>query len=157
MLKEAWYNQPMTRQARIYAPDALQHVIARGIGRGKIFRDDEDREDFLSRLGKIIKQTDTKCYAWSLIPNHFHLLLKTGTVPIATIVRRLLTGYAAGFNRRHQRSGHVFQNRYKSILCQEDTYLTELVRYIHINPLRTRLVQDMGENQGTPYIIKVWN
>jgi hypothetical protein len=78
-----------------------------------------------------------------LIPNHFHLLLKTGNVPIATLLRRLLTGYAAGFNRRYRRSGHLFQNRYKSILCQEDAYLMELVRYIHLNPPRARLVTDM--------------
>jgi hypothetical protein len=96
-------------------------------------------------------QTETKCFAWALIPNHFHLLLKTGTVPIATLMRRLLTGYAIGFNRRHQRSGHLFQNRYKSILCQEDIYLKELVRYIHLNPLRARLVGGVTALEDYPY------
>lgn len=72
-----------------------------------------------------------------------HLLLRTGGVPIATVMRRLLTGHAVLFNRRHRRSGHLFQNRYKSILCQEDAYLMELVRYIHLNPLRARLVADL--------------
>jgi REP element-mobilizing transposase RayT len=133
----------MPRQARIDAPCALHHIIARGIERSKIFREDADYEDFLRRLGPLLVQTETKCFAWALIPNHFHLLLKTGNVPIATVMRRLLTGYATGFNRRHQRSGHLFQNRYKSILCQEDTYLKELVRYIHLNPLRARLVRDI--------------
>jgi len=71
------------------------------------------------------------------------LLLKTGSVPIATFMRRLLTGYAINHNRRHRRSGHLLQNRYKSILCQEDIYLKELVRYIHLNPLRARLVSDI--------------
>ena len=113
----------MPRQARIDAPCSLHHIIARGIERSRIFREQEDYEDFLRRFGSLLLQTETKCYAWALIPNHFHLLLKTGNVPIATLMRRLLTGYAAGFNRRHQRSGHLFQNRYKSILCQEDTYL----------------------------------
>lgn len=141
----------MPRQARIDAPGALHHVIARGIERSRIFRDDEDREDFLHRLGKLVGQTETKCYAWALIPNHFHLLLKTGNVPIATLMRRLLTGYAAGHNRRHRRSGHLFQNRYKSILCQEDAYLKELVRYIHLNPLRTGLVGDLSALDGYPY------
>jgi putative transposase len=94
----------MPRQARIDAPDALHHVIARGIERSKIYRDDVDREDFLRKLGNLVQQTETKCYAWALIPSHFHLLLKTGKVPIATIMLRLLTGYAAGYNRRHRRN-----------------------------------------------------
>ncbi|MBW2544342.1 MAG: transposase [Deltaproteobacteria bacterium] len=141
----------MPRQARIDAPGALHHVISRGIERNKIFRDDADREDFLQRLGKLVEQTETKCYAWALIPNHFHLLLKTGNVPIATVMRRLLTGYAVGYNRRHRRSGHLFQNRYKSILCQEDAYLKELVRYIHLNPLRAGLVDDLSALDEYPY------
>lgn len=141
----------MPRQARIDAPCALHHVIARGIERSKIFREPADYEDFLRRLGQLLVQTETTCYAWALIPNHFHLLLKTGNVPIATIMRRLLSGYATGFNRRHQRSGHLFQNRYKSILCQEDTYLKELVRYIHLNPLRARLVSDVDSLAEYPY------
>ena len=134
----------MPRQARIDAPGAVHHVIARGIERGRIFRDDQDRNNFLARLGELILDTTTQCFAWALIPNHFHLLLKTGNVPIATVMRRLLTGYAIGHNRRHRRSGHLFQNRYKSILCQEDVYLKELVRYIHLNPLRAGLVPDMA-------------
>lgn len=141
----------MPRQARIDAPCALHHIIARGIERCKIFREEADYLDFLRRLGVLLIQTETKCYAWALIPNHFHLLLKTGNVPIATLMCRLLTGYATGFNRRHQRSGHLFQNRYKSILCQEDTYLQELVRYIHLNPLRARLVSDMTALDDYPY------
>jgi hypothetical protein len=77
------------------------------------------------------------------MPNHFHLLLRTGAVPISNIMQRLLSGYAQSFNRRHRRHGHLFQNRYKSILCQEDTYLLELVRYIHLNPLRAKVVADL--------------
>jgi REP element-mobilizing transposase RayT len=141
----------MPRQARIDAPCALHHIIARGIERSKIFREEADYTDFLRRLGFLLLQTETKCFAWALIPNHFHLLLKTGNVPIATVMRRLLTGYASGFNRRYQRSGHLFQNRYKSILCQEDTYLKELVRYIHLNPLRARLVGDITALDDYPY------
>ena len=133
----------MPRQARIDAPGAVHHVIARGIERGKIFRDDQDRDNFITRFGDLITETGTKCFAWTLIPNHFHLLLKTGSVPIATFMRRLLTGYAMGHNRRHSRSGHLFQNRYKSILCQQDAYLKELVRYIHLNPLRAKLVDNI--------------
>ena len=135
----------MPRQARIDAPGAVHHIIARGIERGKIFRDDQDRDDFVHRLGKVVVETQTRCFAWALIPNHFHLLLQTGSVPVATVMRRLLTGYAIGHNRRHRRSGHLFQNRYKSILCQKNAYLKELVRYIHLNPLRAGLVKNMDE------------
>lgn len=87
-------------------------------------------------IGNILSDTKTSCFAWALIPNHFHLLLRSGSQPLATVMRRLLTGHAMGFNRRHHRSGQLFQNRYKSILCQEEPYLLELIRYIHLNPLR---------------------
>jgi len=135
----------MPRRSRIDAVGALQHVMVRGIERGVIFRSDNDRNHFLTRLGKILHDTETICYAWALIPNHFHLLLRTGPVPISTVMRRLLTGYALWYNRTHHRNGHVFQNRFKSILCQEDVYFLELVRYIHLNPIRAGLVEDLDE------------
>jgi len=141
----------MPRKSRIDAPGAFHHIIARGIERSDIFKDNTDRNNFLNRLGKIIKETNTCCYGWALIPNHFHLLLKTGDMPIATVMRRLLTGYAVSHNRRHSRSGHLFQNRYKSILCQEDTYLLELVRYIHLNPVRAGIVKDVKALNKYPF------
>ena len=141
----------MPRKARIDAAGALHHIIARGIDRCEIFRDNRDRNNFLDRLGEIIAETTTSCLAWALIPNHFHLLLRTGAVPIATVMRRLLTGYAVSHNRRHRRSGHLFQNRYKSILCQEDAYLLELVRYIHLNPIRAGLVKDIKALDKYPF------
>lgn len=141
----------MPRQARIDAPGALHHIIARGVARRKIFFDDDDRENFLERFGSLVAGSGTQCFAWALIPNHLHLLLRTAEVPVATLRRRLLTGYAVSFNRRHRRCGHLFQNRYKSILCQADTYLLELVRYIHLNPLRAGLVTDMQVLNTYPY------
>lgn len=141
----------MPRQARIDTPGALHHIICRGIERKKIFRDDRDRDNFLDRLGPILLDTATACFAWALIPNHFHLLLRTGTTPIATVMRRLLTGYAVSFNKRHRRHGQLFQNRYKSILCEEDPYLLELVRYIHLNPLRAGLVGNVALLSVYPY------
>ena len=141
----------MPRQARIDAPGAFHHIICRGLERRKIFWDDTDRDNFLSRLGDVLQRSSTRCFAWALIPNHFHLLLQTGTTPLATVMRRLLTGYAVVFNRRHRRVGHVFQNRYKSILCQMEPYLLELVRYIHLNPIRAGLVSSMQELQDYPY------
>lgn len=141
----------MPRKSRIDAPGAMHHIIVRGIDRQKLFKNDEDRNNFLSRLGVILTETKTDCYAWALIPNHFHLLLRTGNVSISKVMRRLLTGYAVWYNRRHGRYGHLFQNRYKSILCQEDAYLLELVRYIHLNPLRAKVVADLKALDRYPY------
>lgn len=133
----------MPRKARIDAAGAFHHIIIRGIERKKIFREDADRTNFLERLSSIVVDTKTQCFAWVLIPNHVHLLLRTGISPIAMVMRRLLTGYAVSFNRKYRRHGQLFQNRYKSILCQEDIYLKELVRYIHLNPLRAGIVSDI--------------
>jgi REP element-mobilizing transposase RayT len=141
----------MPRKSRIDAPGALHHIIVRGIERRKIFFDDKDRDNFVDRVGGVVAETNTACYAWALIPNHFHLLLKTGQVPVATVMRRLLTGHAGYFNKRHRRSGHLFQNRYKSILCQEDTYMLELVRYIHLNPLRAKIIKDYNQLRKYSY------
>lgn len=110
----------MPRQSRIDGSGALHHIICRGIERRDIFFDDRDRDDFVSRLGAILTETATACYAWALIPNHFHLMLQTGRIPITNVMSRLLTGYATKFNHRHNRHGHLFENRYKSILCQEE-------------------------------------
>lgn len=141
----------MPRKSRIDAPGAVHHIIVNGGDRDVIFRDDLDRDVFLERLSTILVETRTPCLAWSLMDNHFHLLLKTGNVPVATVMRRLLTGHAVSFNRRHQRYGPLFRNRYKSILCQEDTYLVEFVRYIHLNPIRVKLVKDMDMLDRYPY------
>mgnify|MGYP001820485836 FL=1 len=107
--------------------------------------------NFLDRLESILTETATPCFAWALLDNHVHLLLRTGMTPIATIMRRLLTGYAQQFNRRHQRHGQLFQNRYKSFLCEEDAYLLELVRYIHLNPLRAGLVEHVDALNRYPF------
>jgi putative transposase len=141
----------MPRKARIDAAGAIQHIIIRGIERKKIFRSDADRRNFLKRFGTIISETETACFAWAFIPNHVHLLVRTGLTPIATVMRRLLTGYAVSFNRKYRRHGQLFQNRYKSILCQEDMYLMELVRYIHLNPLRAKSVPDMKALDKYPW------
>jgi REP element-mobilizing transposase RayT len=141
----------MPRKSRIDAPGALHHIIGRGINRQEIFTDKKDYYAFMGRLGDLLIETKTSCYAWALIPNHFHILLRTGQETISKIMKRLLTGYAVNYNRRHNRSGHLFQNRYKSILCQEDSYLLELIRYIHLNPLRTNLVSEYGDLVYYPY------
>lgn len=134
----------MPRSARLDIPGLLQHVIVRGIERRDIFLDDEDRTRFLKRFSTLLVKTDTRCFAWALMSNHFHLLLMPTAVPLSCFMRRLLTGYAVVFNRKYSRSGHLFQNRYKSIVCEEEPYLLELVRYIHLNPLRAGLVSELA-------------
>ncbi len=141
----------MPRLARLDAPGVLHHIMIRGIERRNIFRIKKDREDFLDRFANLLPETQTACYAWVLMSNHAHFLFKTGNVPLATLMRRLLTGHAVSFNRRHRRHGQLFQNRYKSIVCQEDIYLRELVRYIHLNPVRAGIVEDITQLNKYPY------
>lgn len=141
----------MPRQARLDAPGVLHHVIIRGIERRNIFKDNKDRDDFLERLEILLPETRITCYAWALLPNHAHFLFRTGDTSLSNLMRRLLTGYAVTFNNRHKRHGQLFQNRYKSIICQEDAYLKALVRYIHLNPLRSGVVSDLSELARYPY------
>lgn len=141
----------MPRTARLDIPGVLQHVIVRGIERCDIFRDDHDRSAFLERFFPLLRQTSTRCYAWSLMSNHVHLLLQPTVSPLSQLMRSLLTGYAICFNRKYQRSGHLFQNRYKSIICEEEPYLLELVRYIHLNPLRAGLVTTLDDLDRYPW------
>lgn len=141
----------MPRQPRLDIPDTLHHVIVRGIEKRDIFADDDDRERFLSRLSYILTDGSTKCFAWALMSNHFHLLLMPTRVSLSETMRRLLTGYAVYFNRKYGRAGHLFQNRYKSILCEEEPYFLELVRYIHLNPIRAGLVSNLSELDRYPW------
>ena len=134
----------MPRGPRLDAPGTLHHVIVRGIEKRKIVNDDTDREDFVTRMGAIALDTRTSIYAWALMTNHAHILLRSSSVGLPTFMRRLLSGYAILYNLRHKRYGHLFQNRYKSIICEEDTYFRELVRYIHLNPLRAGMVETVA-------------
>ena len=141
----------MPRQARLDAPGTLHHVIIRGIERRAIVADERDRCEFVERLGRLTSELKTAVYAWALLTNHAHLLLRSGPRGLPTFMRRFLTGYAQGYNRRHKRHGHLFQNRYKSIVCEEENYFTELVRYIHPNPLRAKLVRTLEELDTYPW------
>jgi len=133
----------MPRQARLDAPDTLHHVMVRGLERRIIFKDDADRDDFVARLAALAERGALTVYAWALLPNHAHLLVRTGQRPLPRSMRSLLTGYAGAFNRRHTRVGHLFQNRYKSIVVEEEAYLLELVRYLHLNPVRAKVLPDL--------------
>lgn len=141
----------MPRQPRLDAPGTLHHVIGRGIERTRIFRSREDREDFLARVADLCEAGALSVYAWALMGSHFHLLVRSGKQSLSQSMRQLLTGYAVNFNRRHKRWGHLFQNRYKSIICEEDPYLLELTRYIHLNPIRAGLVRSIKELARYPW------
>jgi REP element-mobilizing transposase RayT len=141
----------MPRQARLDAPDTLHHVIVRGIEKRRIVNDRKDREEFVSRLGEVSSKTGTTIYAWALMANHAHILLRSGPKGLPGFMRRFLTGYAITYNIRHKRHGHLFQNRYKSIVCDEDAYFKQLVRYIHLNPLRGKLAKNLAELDRYPW------
>jgi REP element-mobilizing transposase RayT/CRP-like cAMP-binding protein len=125
--------------------------MIRGIEGRNIVDDEQDRADFVRRLGELSTASGTAIYAWALMSNHAHILLSSGASGLAPFMRRLLTGYAVNFNLRHRRYGHLFQNRYKSIVCDGDSYFTELVRYIHLNPLRGSLVTGIKALERYPY------
>jgi len=141
----------MPRGPRLDTPGTLHHVIIRGINRGAIVMDDDDRTAFVNRVGSLAQSTSTTMYAWALMDNHVHLLLKSGPLGLPDYMRKLLSWYAQYYNRRHNRSGHLFQNRYKSIICEEDAYFQKLIAYIHLNPLRAGLVNTVDELNSYPW------
>lgn len=141
----------MPRQPRLDAPGAIQHVIVRGIEKRDIFIDEDDRRDFVERLARLLPEEDVTCLAWALMPNHAHLCLRTGSFPLSHLMARLGTGYVLRFNKRHDRVGHLFQNRFKSVLVDRDSQLEILVRYIHLNPLRSGLVGSLAELESYPW------
>jgi putative transposase len=142
---------PVPRKSRIDIAGAVHHVMVRGIARSDLFYDNTERNRFIDRMETVFTEGKTGCYAFALLSNHVHLLVRTGSSPLSLLMRRLLTSYAISFNKRHGRTGHLFQNRYKSILCEEDPYFLDLVRYIHLNPLRAKLVPDLASLDRYPY------
>jgi putative transposase len=141
----------MPRGARLDYPGTLHHVMVRGMEGNCIVSDDDDRKFFVTRMGVVAAATGTTVYAWSLMSNHAHILLKSGPEGISSFMSKLLTGYAIRYNNRHKRHGHLFQNRYKSIVCEEEPYFLKLVSYIHLNPLRAGLVGTLAELQLYPW------
>jgi REP element-mobilizing transposase RayT len=132
----------MARRQRLVAPGLLCHIIARGNHRQATFLTDLDYQAYLSRLAKYQQRYGVKLYAYCLMPNHVHLLLQTSEAPLAKFMQGLQQSYTQRFNRVHGKVGHLFQGRYKAIVCERDEYLVTLIRYIHLNPVRARLVDD---------------
>jgi REP element-mobilizing transposase RayT len=141
----------MPRGTRLDAPGSIHHVLTRGIDRRALFKDDVDRRAYLERLARIFVESATRCLAWALLPNHVHLVVRTGARPLSTVMQRLGTGYARAFNARHGRVGHVFQGRYTSLLVEEDAYLLVLVRYVHRNPIEAGLVSSLADRTDHPW------
>ena len=132
---------PMARKARAEVEGGLYHVITRGNNRRPIFHSSSDYQKFLSLLAAQKTKLPFFLYAYCLMTNHVHLLIERQADTIGRIMHRVLTGYSQYYNRRYQRVGHLLQGRHKAILCQSDQYLAQLVRYIHLNPVRARIVR----------------
>ena len=130
----------MPRAPRFDAPGAAHHVMLRGIERRNVFRDDDDCEEFLARLEVLLVELAILCFAWALMPNHIHLALRSGRAGISKLIARLATAYALYFNRKYDRAGHLFQNRFRSRRIRDDRDLVGVIRYVHRNPLEGGLV-----------------
>jgi REP element-mobilizing transposase RayT len=126
----------------------LYHLITRGVDRRDIFHSIEDHRKFLSLLTVQKSKLPFYLYAYCLMTNHIHLLIERMTDDVGRIMHRVLTGYTQYYNRKYRRSGHLLQGRHKAILCQSDAYLAELVRYIHLNPIRAKMV---GKVEDYPF------
>ena len=135
----------MPRHPRVHAEGLLYHVMTRGNDGQKVFLGESDYQAFIEALRTVRQRYPFSLYAYVLMPNHFHLLLEVHRFPTARILQSLLTGYARRFNKIHRRRGHLFEGRYKASVCDRDSYLLELVRYIHLNPVRAKMVKRPGK------------
>ena len=131
----------MSRPLRLEFSGALYHVTTRGDRREPIFEDDEDRRGWLEILGQALERFDAKCFAFCLMPNHYHAVLETRRANLSRLMRHVNGVYTQRYNRRHDKVGHLFQGRFKAILVDRDAYFLEVCRYVDLNPVRARLVK----------------
>jgi len=131
----------MARKHRLYLPGALYHVMLRGNNGQRIFNDNEDRSCFMGFIAEGIGRYGHRIHAFCLMVNHVHLLIQMGETALSKVMQNISFRYTRWMNRRHHRIGHLFQGRFRVILCDADAYLLELVRYIHLNPVRAGLVE----------------
>ncbi len=141
----------MARPLRVEYAGAFYHVINRGNAGAAIFKSTNDRERFLDRIGRAVERFSLKIHTYCLMMNHYHLLVETPETNLSKAIQWLNVSYAAYFNLKHNRRGHLFQGRFKSILIDEDVYLKQLSRYIHLNPLRAKLVKDPSDYLWSSY------
>jgi putative transposase len=131
----------MSRPLRLEFPDAIYHITSRGDRREDIYEDDDDRSGFLDVFASVIDQFNWVCYAYCLMTNHYHLLVQIPDGNLSKGMRQLNGIYTQNYNRRHKKTGHLFQGRYKSILVDKDNYLLEISRYIVLNPVKAGMVK----------------
>lgn len=141
----------MARPLRIEYPGAVYHITSRGNSKNKIFRDDTNRELFLEVLDSVIKRFNWLCHAHCLMDNHYHLMIETPEANLSIGMRQLNGVYTQKYNRRHKKTGHIFQGRYKAILVEKESYLLELCRYVVLNPVRARIVERSEDWKWSSY------
>lgn len=143
----------MARKLRVEYEGAIYHVLNRGDRQEPIFRDDRDRELFIATLAEACAKTDWQVHAYCLMSNHFHLALETPTANLVAGMKWFLGTYTGRFNRRHKVFGHLFSGRYKSLIVDGsgDGYLRTLSDYIHLNPVRARLLGDDEKLSAYPW------
>jgi len=141
----------MARPIRLDYPDTLYHVLSRGNENREIFRDDKDYLKFLDTLGTMVERFKLEVHAYVLMKNHYHLLIRTKEANLSRAIQWFGVSYSVWFNRRHQRSGHLFQGRFKSFLIENERYLTAMCHYIHGNPLRAGLVKRLSDYRWSSY------
>ena len=141
----------MTRPLRVEYPGAFYHVFSRGNAGEHVFKGDADKKKFLQYLAKDVERFSIILHTYCIMSNHYHLLIETPLPNLSVAIQWLNISYAAYYNKRHQRSGHIFQGRYKSILIDKDDYIKQLSRYIHLNPVRAKLVSKPLDYQWSSY------
>lgn len=141
----------MPRQPRIHSPGLLYHVICRGNQKMPVFLDDQDFRAYLARIAESHAEFPFRLYAYALMGNHVHLLMEAGKQPIAKPMQIIQQRYTQYFNKKYDKIGHIFHGRYKAIVCDRDAYLLELIRYIHLNPVRAGAVKDPSEYPWTSH------
>ncbi|MCG2722448.1 MAG: transposase [Thermodesulfovibrionales bacterium] len=135
----------MARKPRIEYEGAFYHVITRGNQRQRVFKGDDDFQKYISLLAFYKERNKYSLYAYVLMSNHVHLLIETRTIPLSKILQGINQSYTMYFNRKYKTVGHLFQGRYKAILCDKDAYLLSLIKYIHLNPVRAKIAKTPGE------------
>lgn len=141
----------MPRKARITIPGAVHHIMSRGIEGNLIFRDDNDRHYFLAILERSVLKSGYLVYAWALMRNHYHLVVRTNEYPLGVFMRSINGPYAQFFRKANGCRGYLFQDRYKSIVTQDQNYVEELVRYVHLNPIRAGICKDIDTLDSYPW------
>ena len=141
----------MPRSNRNEYPGGMYHIISRGVEKREIFTSDNDRNTFLRYLSDVISEMNWSCYAYCLMNNHYHILIKINHANLSQGIYSLNRRYAVFFNRLHDRVGHLYQGRFRSYVVDRDAYLLELIRYISLNPVRAGIVEDPADYKWSSY------